>query len=234
MARTFAQARTELMDELGRRGWQLSSRALKIPHASIHAGRNDFCRVWFKTQAVYYGHTTDFGSARSLWLPDIRHHSAAEIADRIDRDCVARSNPAIGSAALLWALGGVAIVGGIAYVVSRRSSATRTTATRQSLPATYYTGTAATGTGTRLPPPSSTTAPPTTDPRDAWYNDTISRLRVKLDQLHAWPADDQYWRAVFWLNGQHIASFRVPNNFPDNHMDRYDALRYVSDFVFAL
>ena len=65
---------------------------------------------------------------------------------------------------------------------------------------------------------------------EAWYQDTLRRLRAKLDSLRAFRADDQYWRAVLWLNGAHLQNFVVPS--ADTH--RYDALKYVSDIVFRL
>jgi hypothetical protein len=79
-------------------------------------------------------------------------------------------------------------------------------------------------------PPRNVTESTTPDPREAWYQDMLNRLRTKLDQLGAMAGGgDQYWRAVLWLNGAHIPGFAVP----ENSVNRYDALKYVSEIVFA-
>ncbi len=71
---TFAEARTAILDYLQARGWSLSSRSLKTPHATSPSGG---VRLWFKAQAVYYslGDRHDFGDARSLHV-DIRTGTA--------------------------------------------------------------------------------------------------------------------------------------------------------------
>lgn len=51
MARTFIQARKEILDTLAANGWTLSDTHLKVPHATSPAGRY---RLWFKAQAVYF------------------------------------------------------------------------------------------------------------------------------------------------------------------------------------
>jgi len=64
--KTFAEARTRLLDHLESKGWKLSSRTLKIPYATSPDGNK---RLWFKTQAVYLsdsGDRHDFGDARTV------------------------------------------------------------------------------------------------------------------------------------------------------------------------
>ena len=51
MARTFIQARKEILDTLAANGWTLSDTHLKVPHATSPAGRY---RLWFRAQAVYF------------------------------------------------------------------------------------------------------------------------------------------------------------------------------------
>lgn len=90
-SRTYAFAQREIMDELESRGWSLSSRSLKTPHATIDPSRS-FYRVWFRPQAIYFSYSSDFGSARSLSLPDIRKMSAKQVVDMIEANR-ARHNP---------------------------------------------------------------------------------------------------------------------------------------------
>ena len=63
MSETYSKAKERLLRELASKGWKVSS-GLKIPHAT----REDGFRVWFKAQAVYYSHSTNFGDARSMFL----------------------------------------------------------------------------------------------------------------------------------------------------------------------
>jgi len=65
--KTYAQAKTEILNRLEGAGAKLSSRSLKVPHAT--AGR---VRFWFKPQSIYWATgTNDLGSARSMWA-DVR------------------------------------------------------------------------------------------------------------------------------------------------------------------
>ena len=63
MSETYSKAKERLLCELASKGWKVSS-GLKIPHAT----RPDGFRVWFKAQAVYHSHSTNFGDARSMFI----------------------------------------------------------------------------------------------------------------------------------------------------------------------
>lgn len=58
----FAEMRSILLDLLEERGWTVK-RGLKVPHATAPGST---LRLWFKSQAIYAGHGTDLGDARSL------------------------------------------------------------------------------------------------------------------------------------------------------------------------
>lgn len=63
-ARTFLQARREVLQYLTTEGWQVKP-GLKIPHAT---SPYDDLRLWFKSQAVYFtcGRPHTFSNARTL------------------------------------------------------------------------------------------------------------------------------------------------------------------------
>lgn len=87
--RTFIQARQEILDYLEARHWTLSSRSLKVPHATSPDGK---VRLWFKAQAVYFTKTDgrmrhDFGEARSWGFSydqDIRKITPEQFFRRIE------------------------------------------------------------------------------------------------------------------------------------------------------
>jgi len=58
--KTYAEAKTAVMDYLKSKGWKLSDPKLKVPHATSPDGK---IRFWFKTQAVYF---TSGGSPHNL------------------------------------------------------------------------------------------------------------------------------------------------------------------------
>jgi len=65
---TFVQSRDAILDKLESEGWKLSSRTLKIPHATSLDGD---LRLWFKAQAVHYtkngrGYRHSMGDAHTL------------------------------------------------------------------------------------------------------------------------------------------------------------------------
>ena len=66
---TFAEARTRLLDLLGKEGWKVTAH-LKIPKA-----QKGEWTLWFKPQAVYMGQHNNFGDARSMHIDDIRDMS---------------------------------------------------------------------------------------------------------------------------------------------------------------
>ena len=79
--RTFLQARRDILDTLEHNGWQLSDRHLKVPHATSPNGE---IRLWFKPQAVYVSHGTDFKYARTFAYDlDIRRISAEHFIGRV-------------------------------------------------------------------------------------------------------------------------------------------------------
>ena len=98
-ARTFLQARSEILDELQSRGWSLSPRSLKVPHATSPSGK---LRLWFKPQAVWFsksnappayllGHIVSSGhemkNAHTLSYDlDIRKMSAKTFVDAIQKN----------------------------------------------------------------------------------------------------------------------------------------------------
>jgi len=87
-ARTYAQAREEILDYLDKEGWKLSSKTLRIPHATSPDGN---FRLWFKTQAVYHTFADPgyhrFGDARSLSYDlDIRRMSPEKFLDYIIKE----------------------------------------------------------------------------------------------------------------------------------------------------
>jgi hypothetical protein len=82
MARTYAQARKEVLDTLAANGWTLSDTRLKVPHATSPSGQ---LRLWFKAQAVHRTHADppvsrhEFAYARAItYSLDIRKMSAVE------------------------------------------------------------------------------------------------------------------------------------------------------------
>jgi len=79
-SRTFKQAQAEILDVLQGKGWRLSLRSLKIPHATSPDG---WLRLWFKPQAIYYtAGSHNFGDARSLHEDDIRTQAPQAVAER--------------------------------------------------------------------------------------------------------------------------------------------------------
>jgi len=69
---TFAAARARLLRELGERGWRLSDRNLKVPHATSPSG---YVRFWFRPQAIWASVSSrarpgwhEMGRAHSLWM----------------------------------------------------------------------------------------------------------------------------------------------------------------------
>ena len=64
-ARTFLEARNELMAFLASKHWKLSDKTLKVPYATSPNGE---VRLWFKAQAVYFteGHGHSLNNARTL------------------------------------------------------------------------------------------------------------------------------------------------------------------------
>lgn len=82
-AKTFAEAKTELLAYLEKEGWKLSSKTLKIPYATSPDGT---LRLWFKTQAIYYTQGTDhtMGAARSIHSDDIRKMSPEQFMKQLE------------------------------------------------------------------------------------------------------------------------------------------------------
>jgi hypothetical protein len=77
-AKTFPEARAEMLDGLAKKGWKVKGE-LKIPHATSPDGD---VRLWFKTQAVYFslGKGHDFKNARTLSYDlDIRKMSPEDL-----------------------------------------------------------------------------------------------------------------------------------------------------------
>jgi len=92
--KTFAQARSEILDRLQSSGWALK-RNLKVPHATSPDGD---LRLWFKTQAVYatcdrsrssFGNQHKFTNARSITGEsiDIRDEDVTRFIDYARKWC---------------------------------------------------------------------------------------------------------------------------------------------------
>lgn len=94
-ARTFMDSRGDILDELRRRGWRVvtvspSMKPMKVPHATSPDGT---LRLWFKPQAVYFtrGNYHDLGSARSLWIEDIRRMTPEQFVSEVEGSSIARA-----------------------------------------------------------------------------------------------------------------------------------------------
>lgn len=112
--------------------------------------------------------------------------------------------------AILWALGGAALVGGIAYAMHK---------SRQLPSGTQANATPTTGQQT------GTNAPPGLVMDEAWRQRTLAALRANLDRLGWRAEDDQFWRGVHYLVSRD-QNFVVPSS-----LDQFNALRFVADKV---
>ena len=83
-AKTYADAKTELLNYLEKEGWKVSGKTLKIPHATSPEGT---LRLWFKPQAIYYTKGTDHSmkDARSIHSDDIRKMSPEQFVKQVER-----------------------------------------------------------------------------------------------------------------------------------------------------
>lgn len=83
-ARTFDQARREILDALRAAGWSIKS-DLKVPHATSPDGN---LRLWFKAQAVHSteGERHAFGDARCFggYGLDIRNYDGPGFLTLVD------------------------------------------------------------------------------------------------------------------------------------------------------
>ena len=84
--RTFAQARSSILEHLRNRRWNVKAN-LKIPHATSESGE---VRLWFKPQAVHFtctgrGGRHEFKDARTISYDlDMRKIDAGKLADYAD------------------------------------------------------------------------------------------------------------------------------------------------------
>ena len=80
-SRTYRQALDALFDAFKGYGWKVSAPNLKVRW--VQKPRENF-RVWFKPQAVYYGWTSNLGSARSVHIPNIKSATVKQMLGHIN------------------------------------------------------------------------------------------------------------------------------------------------------